>query len=275
MKKVAKILTISSLALATCFSSTGCFANVYSRKGDNKIEQTCSDCKPVTDIVSLSDNVEKTMKKVGAIRGTYKITNTKDTYNISFDMVLKDKRENWDLYAKTNFKDKDITIYFKDKKFYLIYPNNGANLIMKDSILNLVEETEKTLDKLNATYTKESLKDMMMGDKLEGFDFEDIKSTGSYVVNSDGTYTITLVKDSLTWEYDISSNFLIKETRCSAENFNSVLKFEYPESLSITYPMGLDFLTVDIEDVKEILEIETLAEIIDEDLKNNNEEQSK
>lgn len=271
MRKVAKFLAVGVLTLVTFFSSSGCFSSIYTRKGENKIEQTCSDCQAVTDIITLVDNIEKTMKQAGAIKGTYKLTNTKDTYDISFDIVLKEKRENWDLYAKTYFKEKDITLYFKDKKFYLIYPNNGANLIMKDSIAKLVVETEQSLDKLNATYDKDNLKNMMMGDKLEGFDFVAIKETGSYVKNSDGTYTIQFVKNSLNWEYDVSSNFLVKEIRCNAENFNSILKFEYPESLSITYPMGLDFLTVDIEEVKEILEIETLAEIIDEDLKNDKE----
>lgn len=275
MKKIAKFLTLGIIGVATCFSFTGCFSTLYTREGKNTIKESCDDCVAVTDIESLVDNVENTMKKVGAIKGDYSITNTKDTYEVNFDVVIKEKRENWDLYAITYYKEKDITIYFKDKKFYIIYPNNGANLIMKDSLENLVIETEKSLDELNATYDKENLSDMMLGDKLEGFEFDLIKEKGSYVDNGDGTYLLKFEKNGLSWEYDVASNYLIKEMRCKADNFNSRMKIEYPKNLTITYPMGLDLLTVDIEEVKEILEIKTFAEIIDEDLKEVDKEQDK
>lgn len=275
MKKIAKVITLSLIGIATCFSFTGCFSTLYTREGKNTIKDTCEDCVAVTNIENLVDNVENTMKKVGAVKGTYSLTNTKDTYEVTFDIVIKEKRKDWDLYAITYYKEKDITIYFKDKKFYIIYPNNGANLIMKDSLENLVAETEKSLEKLNATYDKENLSNMMLGDKLEGFEFDLIREKGTYVDNKNGTYTLKFTKNDLEWEYDVASNYLIKEIRCEAVNFNSTMKIEYPENLSITYPMGLDFLTVDIEEVKEILEIKTFAEIIDEDLKETNKGQNK
>lgn len=274
MKKIVKLLTLGIIGVTTCFSFTGCFSTLYTREGKNTISETCNDCVSVSDIKTLTYNVENTMKKVGAVKGVYNLTNTKDTYEVTFDMIIKEKRQDWDLYAITYYKEKDITIYFKDKKFYIIYPNNGANLIMKDSLENLVDEAEKSLDELNATYDKENLSDMMLGNKLEGFEFELIREKGTYVDNGDGTYILKFEKNGLNWEYDIASNYLIKEVRCQAINFNSKMELEYPENISITYPMGLDFLTVDIEEVKEILEIDTFAEILDEDLKENNKEQS-
>jgi hypothetical protein len=207
MKKITKVFSLGILALVTCFASTGCFASLYTRKGENKIEQACTDCKPVTDIFSLVENIEIMMKKVGVIKGNYKLTNTKGTYDISFEAVLANKRENWDVHAKTTYNDKNIEFYTKNKKFYLIYPNNGANLIMKDSLDNLVVETKSTLDNLNVTYDKENLKDLIMGDKLEGFDFEIIKTNASFVQNEDSTYSIRYLKDSLVCEYVVTNNF--------------------------------------------------------------------
>lgn len=267
MKKIAKVLS----CLAMIFALTGCFSDIYTRTNTNNFTE-CSECVNPTNITTLVSNVETMMRKVGAINGSYELTNTKDTYKIEFETIVKDKRVDWDLYAKTMYKNKEILIYFKDQKFYIIYPNNGANVIIKDDIVDLVEEAEDTLKKLNATYNEENLEDMLVGDKLTGFNFEGMKESATYVVNSNGTYTITYVENSLEWQYDISSNYLITETRCSANNFNSTLIFNYPSELSITYPMGLDFLTVDIEDVKKLLEIDSFAELIDEDLKEETKE---
>jgi hypothetical protein len=207
------------------------------------------------------------MDTVSAISGTYELINTKQTFNITFDAIVKDKRADWDLYAKTSFDDKEVTIYFKDNKFYVIYPNNGANVIIKDTISNLVIEADDTLDKLNATYNEDNLENLISGDKLAGFNFIGMKESATYVKNDNNTYTISYTENDLNWEYDISSNYLIVETRCNAINFNSTLVFTYPETVSITYPMGLDFLTVNIKDVKNVLEITSFAELIDPSLK--------
>ena len=131
---------------------------------------------------------------------------------------------------------------------------------------NVLEEAETTLENLNAQYNKDKLEQYLTGDKLEGFDFNNMKEKGSYTLN-EGVYTISLEHNNLSWEYDIdSSTYLIVETRCSADTFSSVLKFNYPKELTITYPMGLDFLTMNIEDVKEILKVESFSELLQPDI---------
>ena len=263
MKKIIKVLT----CFAMCFSFTGCFSSLYSRNTTNNIESTCNSCKEVNNIDALVDNLEYMMNKVNAVKGTYSLTNTKQTFNVNFEAITREEKVDWDLHATTNINDKDVTLYLKDEKFYVIYPNNGANVILKDNITDLVKEAEDTLDKLNATYQKDNLHNIMLGDKLEGFVFDDYREKATYTSNSNGTYTMYFGDSSLEWEFDITSNFLISEARCEARNFTSVLKITYPQDLTINYPMGLDFLTVDIADVKKILEIESFAELIDEDLK--------
>lgn len=263
MNKIVKILS----CIAMCFSFTGCFSTLYTRNATNTIDTSCSGCKEVTNIESLVDNVEYTMNQVDAVRGSYNLVNTKQTFEVNFDIITNDKRVNWDAYATTKIDEKEIVVYLKDSKFYIIYPNNGANVIIKDDIADIVSETEDTLDKLNATYQKDNLKNMMTGNKLEGFIFDEYKEKGTYKVNDNGTYTMFYEDSDLSWEFDISSSYLIEEVRCSAINFNSTLELTYPKDISINYPMGLDFLTVDIGDVKKMLEINSFAELIDEDLK--------
>ena len=262
MKRIGKLF----VCLLMCMLFTGCFSNVFIRSSTNSLT-VCEECSQPTNIDELIDNIKSMMKKIKGISGSYEITNTKNTYQITFDVITKDKRIDWELYSRTIYDDKAVMIYFKDSKFYVIYQNNGANVIMKDSIVNLVEEVQDTLDKLNATYNKDNLENLVTGDKLEGFNFEGMKENATYVENQDGTYTITYLENGLTWEYDISENYLITKTRCSAINFNSTLVFNYPDSIEITYPMGLDFLTLDIGEVKDILKIESFAELIDESLK--------
>lgn len=266
MKKVVKVLC----CVALCFSFCGCFTKLYTRDIVNGIE--CENCKSVTDIASLTYNVENVMNSVDAVKIDYTLTNTKKTFNIYFEAITKEKRIDWDLYAKTNIDGKDILFYFKDTKFYFIYPNNGANVILKDDITTLVAEAELTLDELNATYNKNNLENMFTGDKLSGFDFEAIREKGTYVTNKDGTYTINFVgEDGLKWQIDISSDYLVSEIRCKAINFNSTMTFDYPDNLSITYPMGLDFLTLDIKEAKDVLKVDSFAEVFDEDLKEKSE----
>ena len=145
----------------------------------------------------------------------------------------------------------------------LVNPNNGANVILKDSMTNVIGETKTTLENLNAQYNEENLENLLTGDKFEGFDFEMMKNQGTYVTK-DSVYTITLENNGLTWEYDIDkNNYLIVETRCQGDGFNSVLKLNYPKQLSITYPMGLDFLTMNIEDVKDILKVDSFSELLE------------
>jgi len=268
MKKVVKLL----VCLVICFSVSGCFSfsNVYTRNSTNELG-ACKDCVSVISIEGLVDNVEKTMKKVNAVSGNYELINTKQTFNVSFDAITKNKRIDWDLYAKTVSDNKEISIYFKDKNFYIIYPNNGANVILKDKVTNLVTEFKSSLDALNATYNKENFENMLTGDKLEGFDFVGMRQNATYVVNEDGSYIIKYNENDLEWELDISNQYLITQIRCKAINFNSTLNITYPKTLSITYPMGLDFLTLDIDEVKELLEVDSFAQIIDKDLKEKND----
>lgn len=262
MKKITKIL----ICLLMCLLLTGCFSKVYTRTSENDLD-VCNNCNEVNDIDTLVDNIQIMNEKVNAINGTYLLTNTKDTYKISFDIITKDKRLNWDLKAETTLDDKEIKLFLKDGKFYVVYPYNGANIILKDTMENLVIELEVALKELNASYKEDNLENLVLGDKFAGFDFEKMKENASYIKNQDGSYTITLVDDSLTWIYEISSNYLITTTKCNADNFESVLTFSYPKNNSITYPNGLDFFTVNIENVKKILEIDNFAQLIDPSLK--------
>lgn len=245
---------------------------MYTRTGKNEIKEVCDDCKQVEDIGDLVENLENNMNKIGAMSGKYFLTNTQNSYEINFEFIVKDKRIDWDMQTGFYFDDKQITMYLKDQNIYVVYPNNGANIVVKDQLVDVVDEFEAALDELNASYDKENFPEIMTGDKLAGFNFETLKTIGEYVVNEDGTYTVSYVENDKKWEYDISSNFMFSEIRCEAINFTSKLVLEYPEKLEITYPMGLDFLTVDIEDVKKILEVDSLAELVDPNIKEQGEQ---
>lgn len=262
MNKFVKTLVCMGMSL----SLMGCsINNIYSRSATNQIESVCSSCNQVDDISSLVGNVEKVMSTVQALKGSYKLVNTKETFEFTFDIITKDKKVNWELSADGKYGDNKVQFYARDKKFYIVYPYNGANVILKDDIQDMVKEIEDTLDDLNATYDKENLADNITGDKLAGFDFQGMKEKGSYVLNN-GIYTISYVSDGVNWEIDVSSNFLIKEIRANADNFTSRASLEYPKNLTITYPNGLDFITLDIEDAKNLLEIDSFSELVNPNL---------
>ncbi|MBR3891646.1 MAG: hypothetical protein IKJ30_06230 [Bacilli bacterium] len=256
-----KILKGVMTALMT-FSLTGCFSTIYTKEASNDFSDT-SKCVEVTNVDTLVDNTKNMMNKTNALTGTYTLTTNKQIYNLEFNAITNEKRIDWNLYAKTTIQDKAISVYLKEQKLYIIYPNNGANVILKDTMVNVVKEAKTTLQNLKAQYNEENLENLLMGNKLEGFDFQMMKDKGSYVLNGD-IYTLTLENNGLVWEYDIDKNtYLIEETRCTGEGFNSVLKFNFPKKISITYPMGLDFLTMNIEDVKEILEVTSFSELLE------------
>lgn len=262
MKKFIKVM----ICLLMCFSFGGCFNKMYKRTTKNTIE--CQDCMVVNNMETLMDNVEKTMDSVDGVKLDYTLVNTKETFKASFDMITTGERRNWDVFSKIHFGDTDMNAYLKDGKLYVIYPHNGANVVLKDDLKAFVNETQDSLDLLNANYDKDNLEEFMLGDKLAGFYFDNLKEKGTYIKNSDGSYLITYKENDLVWEMDVSSKYLFKEVRCSAENFVSVLKFEYPSEVSIEYPMGLDFLTLNIEEAKEVLKVDNFAQIFDKDLKN-------
>lgn len=257
MNKICKAF----LTVCMSFSLTGCFSALYTKTAANDFSDK-SACVEVNDIDNLVDNVENMMYKTNALTGTYRLYTSKQNYSLEFNAITNEKRVDWYLYAKTTMQGKQVSVYLKDQKMYVIYPNNGANVILKDSMENIVKEAKTTLENLNAQYNKEKLENYLLGGKLEGFDFDMMKDIGTFEKKAD-KYTITLTHNNLTWEYDVTlDTFLIVETRCSGEGFNSVLNFNYPKEISITYPMGLDFLTMNIEDVKEILKIDSFSELL-------------
>ena len=258
MNKFFKFISTMCLTL----SLTGCMSTLYTKSALNDFSDK-SKCSAVEDIEDLTSNSKNMMYKTRALTGTYTLDNGKQIYDLEFNVITNEKRIDWNLYAKTVIQDKTISVYLKEQKLYVIYPNNGANVILKDSMANVIDETKTTLENLNAQYNEENLENLLTGNKFEGFDFEMMKNHGSYVVK-DSVYTITLVNNGLTWEYDIDKDsYLITETRCQGEGFNSVLKLNYPKELSITYPMGLDFLTMNIEDVKDILKVDSFSELLE------------
>lgn len=261
MKKIIKI----SLCLLMMLTLGGCFNKMYKRTAQNDI--VCQGCKQVTDINSLLDNVEKTMNSVDGAKLDYTLTNTKKTFKTSVYLISNGNRENWDVSASVTFDDTYMNVYLKDGKIYIVYPHNGANIVLKDKLENVVDETRVTLDSLNASYDSENLDEFLLGDKLAGFEFDKIKENATYLKNSDGSYRVEFSLDGLNWEMDITKDYLFKEIRCNAENFESVLTFEYPNEVTIDYPMGLDFITLNIEETKEVLKVDSFAEVFDEDLK--------
>ena len=78
---------------------------------------------------------------------------------------------------------------------------------------------------------------------------------------------VTYFKDDVEWNYYITSNFLISKITSRASNFTSSLTLEYPKTITIEYPNGLDFITLDIDDAKKLLEVDNFAHLIDPDLK--------
>lgn len=239
---------------------------MYSRSATNSLN-VCENCKTVDGASTLVDNIEKAMNNVNAVKGSYVLKNTKKTYEFTFDIITKDKKINWDVAARGSFDSKEVSFYLKDKKFYIVYPNNGANIILKDDLTKMVKEIDETLDIMDASYNKKELESIITGSKLSGIDFETIKEHASYQVNSDKTYTVTHTSGTTKFEYIITSNFLIKSMIVTADNFTSTLNLEYPENVKIEYPNGLDFLTLNIEDTKKLLEVDNFAQVIDPDLK--------
>ena len=229
MKKLFKVLG----CLVLCLIFGGCFNKMYTRTATNEI--TCKNCTQVTNVVSLLDNVEKTMNNVSGISFEYVLTNTKKTFTFNADMITNGKRVNWDFKGSVKYDDISLDMYLKDKKLYVVYPHNGANIVMKDSMENFVIEAKESLELLNATYDKENFEEFMLGDKLSGLHFDILKEKATYVKNGDGSYLLRYNEEDVSWEMDITPNYLIKEIRNSASNFNSRMVFSYPKELKIEY----------------------------------------
>ena len=130
-------------------SLMGCAVNnIYSRNATNQIESVCSNCKQVDGVLPLIENVEKVMNTVQAVKGNYELVNTKETFEFAFDIITKDKKLNWELFADGKYGDQKLQFYARDKKFYIVYPYNGANVILKDDLQDMIVEIEDTLDEL-------------------------------------------------------------------------------------------------------------------------------
>lgn len=197
------------------------------------------------------------------------IYNTKLASNgikgINFDGVIEVKGKEYALTGKIilgetiydsiiNVNYKKNSLYVKNGKVYLSYYYNNTNVIVKDSLDNFMEEVFSLLDSKNIKYNKEQIVDIIKNKTLN--DVDEYKLT-KYIINEGKEYSFKYKK------YDISLNdkYLVKNLSYNNSKVKVSLNFNY-DKVSIRIPLGYDILTINIKDLKELLKIDNVSDLI-------------
>lgn len=216
----------------------------------------CSNKSEVTSISSLNyldnsskENIEHNLKIASnVIKG------------FSFDGVLKvDGKEykfKGEVIANGTIEDSVVhlnydenNVYLKNGNIYIGYLHNNINIVVKDSVDNFLEETEIFFK------NKEVIKEFIKSKMIQDINFEklsnlvDIEESG-YSIRYDGMIT-RLNEFYLPVSFEYSKNDILVNVNIKYEN------------VSIKVPFAYELFNSSLEDIKDLLGIEDIKELID------------
>ena len=221
----------------------------------------CSGKDVVTDVSSLnyldsssSENIAYNLAlaadnlKSASFTGRLKVKGK--TYNFSGEVIIKDSIENSIIHI--NYKNNNI--YLKNKNIYLSYYYNNTNVIIKDSVDNFTDEVISLLKNYNVKCNESVIYDIIKNKGFEDINFDYLSKK---IVEVDNGFVIDY-KGSKTY---LNNKYLPIVFSYSKKDISLSLNVSY-NPVKISVPIGYDLINMQIEDVKDLLKVKNVSELI-------------
>lgn len=239
MKNVFKIF----LLFLTVFVMAGCNKTVES---SNVINLQYKQVSSKEDVIY---NLEKAINNINGISFIGKITVGGKEYEITGKAILNSTIA--DSFININYGNNSL--YIKDGNVYISYYYRNTNVIVKDSIDNFIEEIIGSLENKGIKCNKEKIYDVIKNKTLKDVD---TKGLIKYL-NMDNGYSFIYKK----YNIKLGNEFLPEMFSYENSKFKVRVDFDY-EDISIRMPIGYNILTVSISDIKELLGLNYISDLI-------------
>lgn len=202
-----------------------------------------SNSKNNIKVVYNDNNVEKLKNTVEQVRNfTFSgVVNGEDkNYNISGKVIVRDSISKSDIMLNID----DNEIYIINGKVYISYKYNNLNIIIKDSFASFIEEIYRILEYRNISFKRDIIDDILYDKTIKDIDFNELYKIYN---NEYEDKKLRLNKDYLPKEIEIDNR----------------LKFTFGYGdVSINVPLGYDMFTFTIDNLKNLLRVDNLGEVL-------------
>lgn len=240
MKKVFRIF----LLFVTVFVMAGCSNSINS---SNFVNIDYVEVKDKKDVIY---NLTHSLKNISGVSFSGIITIKGEKHEFDGKVISRGTIES----SVININYKNNSFYIKDGNVYINYNHAGANIVIKDTLNNFVEETIVSLENKGVKCNKESIYDIV---KNKTIDDINLSKLINFVEISNGEYNFKYKN------LNVSLNEYFLPENVSYENKDIIVSalLSY-ERVSISVPVGYNLFTLSIGDIKQLLKVENISDLI-------------
>lgn len=203
-----------------------------------------------TSVENIAINLKNTAKEIKAtsFNGTLKINN--ELYEFNGEIIIDDTIEN----SIIHIKYKNNNLYIKEGNVYISYYYNNTNVIVKDELGAFIDEAIIALNSKGITINKEDIEKIIKDKTIEDIDYNFISEK---IEKVDSNFLIKYKGNKMVFD----NNYLVKELFLVKDNVELSLEFEYGK-VKIDMPMGYDLFTLELQDIKALMRVDSMSELI-------------
>jgi hypothetical protein len=142
----------------------------------------------------------------------------------------------------------------KDGVIYLSYYYNNTNVIVKDTLDNFLKEIIASLKNKGVKCNEEKIYDIVKNKSVEDINLDVLMK---YLNIEEGSYFF----ENKGVKVSLNDRFLPNELIYVNNKIKSSIRFDY-EDVSIRIPLGYNIFTINIENLKETLDINYVSDLI-------------
>lgn len=221
----------------------------------------CNSNKAVTDVSSLvyldssnkeniAYNLSLVARELKGVKFDATVVVKDKQYKFNGEIIIKDSIENSVVHI--NYKDNNL--YLKNGNVYLSYMYKNTNVIVKDSVENYIGEIVTLLENKGIKCNEEKINEAIKNKNLDDLNFYNI---GDKIEKHDNGYVIEY-KDTKTY---LDNNYLPVVFEWSKNDLTIDVNFKY-SPVSISVPVGYDLVDINIKEIKDLLRINSVSDLL-------------
>lgn len=219
----------------------------------NVIEQSNNISLSYIEVDSIDDviyNLRNSLKEVKAFKFNINVIVNDENYELEVKVINRGTIEN----SVISISYLDNFLIINENQVYIDYKYKGYDITIKDSLDNFVEETVASLEKKGIKCNKERVYSFIKEKTIDDIYLENLSK---FVYLSD---------DKHVFKYEnldviLNDSYLPKDIKFNNDSVEIIGNISY-DTVSITIPTKHNLLSFSIKDIKKILKIENISDLI-------------
>lgn len=234
----------SFLLFLAVFAMAGCSNSIESR---NDMNINYIDVNGSKDVIY---NLKNSLSEIKSFSFKAWITKNDEKYEVEGNVISNGTIEN----SIININYKDGSLLIKDKNVYVSYKYKGYDIVVKDSLDNFIEEIIVSLEKNGVKCDRGEIYDVIRSKKIEDVSLNELDK---FIVISEGSYKF--IYDDL--KISLNEQFVPEQLSFKKDDIEIKAMFSY-DTVSINVPVKYDLFTLNLNDIKNLMKIENISDLI-------------